>query len=65
MTQLSSKTLLETDPWNTYNQIKFISIQKSKKERKDVQGQNLGLLELWEFHKFYIISDSVLSPFAM
>lgn len=43
MTQLSSKTLFQTDPWNTYTQIKFMSIQKGK---KDVQGQRSGLLEL-------------------
>lgn len=44
MTQLSSKTLFQTDLWNIYTQIKFMSIQKS--ERKDVQGQRSGLLEL-------------------
>lgn len=39
MTQLSSKTLFQNDPWNTYTQIKFMSIQKVKEKMCQVNVQ--------------------------
>lgn len=54
MTQLSSKTLFQTDPWNTYTQIKFMSIQKGK---KGCARSSFRFVRTPVLPKFYILSD--------